>query len=76
MSEPNWSLMEWEAVYGGTYGVTNDNDTLEYLWGDRFSAGIIRLYLANVEDWITRKAHNPYQTANDFGDLRYGGPRG
>lgn len=74
MSEPKWTLMEWEAVYGCTYGVTNDNDTLEYLWGG-MPAGKIRLYLANVEDYIDREDRQPYQTSNDFGDLRYGGPR-
>ena len=75
MSEPKWTALEWEALYGCTYGVTNDNDILEYLWSNRFSAGIIRLYLSAVEDAIDRRARGPYQTTNDFGDLRYGGPR-
>lgn len=74
MSEPRWPLIEWEAMYGATFSVSNDNDTLVELWGNRFPVGIIRLYLANVEDAIDRLARGPYQTGNTWGDKRYGGP--
>ena len=67
MAEPLWPLIEWEALYGVTYSLTNDSDTLEYLWSYRFSAGIIRAYLSNVERWIDRR---PYRTSNDWQILR------
>ena len=67
MSEPKWSLIEWEQVYGITYSLTNDNDDLVQLWGGRFHPGIIRLYLANVEDAVDRIARRqPWHTDNDW----------
>lgn len=59
--------MEWEQLYGITYSLTNDNDELVQLWGNRFHPGIIRLYLSNVEDAVDRIARRqPWQTSNDW----------